>query len=147
MTRWICLLLLICFAAPPKAEASLTPAQQQQFQSLAKEIRCLVCQNQSLADSEAELATDLRQEITTMIEQGKADDDIKEYLVERYGEFILYRPRLNEKTLLLWIAPFILLGLGLGIVTAKIMRKAQRQHRPLSAEEEKRIAALLKEKR
>ncbi len=84
------------------------------------ELRCLVCQNQTLADSNAELAQDLRLKIATMISDGSTDTDIKNYMVERYGEFVLYRPRLNSATTLLWVGPFVLLLIGLAVVATVV---------------------------
>ncbi len=84
-------------------------AQEQQYKQLIEELRCLVCQNQSLADSSADLAQDLRNEIFQMIVDGKSDKEIINFLVARYGDFVLYKPPLNPSTLLLWFGPFILL--------------------------------------
>jgi cytochrome c-type biogenesis protein CcmH len=77
------------------------------FQSLTKEIRCVVCQNQNIADSNAPLATDLREKVYQMVIEKKSDNEIKDYLVRRYGEFILLQPRLNKLTLFLWLFPFL----------------------------------------
>src|SRR5262245_53527875 len=90
--------------------------QQQRFAHLTAELRCLVCQNESLADSTAGLAQDLRYEIYQQIQDGKDDAAIKQYLVSRYGQFILFKPAFNALTLVLWIFPFILLLLALTIV-------------------------------
>ena len=83
--------------------------KQQQYESIIEEVRCLVCQNQSLADSSADLAQDLRQEIYEMVNAGKTDDEILAFLVARYGDFVLYRPQLKASTWLLWFGPFIFL--------------------------------------
>ncbi len=90
-----------------------TMAQQQQFQVLIKELRCLVCQNQDLADSNADLAKDLRQQVYTMILANKTDLEIKQYMIARYGDFILFNPPFNPETMALWLMPFILLTLGI----------------------------------
>ena len=82
---------------------------QIRYQSLIQEVRCLVCQNQSVAESNAELAKDLRREIKLQIQDGKSDTEIKRYLLDRYGEFILYEPAFTQKTLFLWFSPIILL--------------------------------------
>ena len=82
---------------------------QIRYQSLIQEVRCLVCQNQSVAESNAELAKDLRREIKLQIQDGKSDTEIKRYLLDRYGEFILYEPAFTQKTLFLWFSPVILL--------------------------------------
>jgi len=89
------------------------PAQQALFKELAAELRCLVCQNQNIADSNATLAQDLRREIHSMISRGDTKSQIVEFMVQRYGEFVLYRPRFTTKTLVLWIGPFILFAFGL----------------------------------
>lgn len=92
------------------------PEHKQMYQSLLKEYRCLKCQNQNLWDSNASLAGDLRREIREQILAGNSKPDIDNYLVSRYGEFVLYRPRFNAKTAVLWIGPFVLLFIGLGSV-------------------------------
>ncbi|MEC8148217.1 MAG: cytochrome c-type biogenesis protein [Pseudomonadota bacterium] len=92
------------------------PTQQEIFQNLLEELRCLVCQNQSLADSASGLATDLRDEVYQMVGEGKAEGDIKAFLVERYGNFVLYDPPLNPSTSVLWFAPFLMTTLALGLI-------------------------------
>jgi cytochrome c-type biogenesis protein CcmH len=96
--------------------------QEQRFQALTEELRCLVCQNQNLADSDAPLAQDLRQEIHDMLMDGRNDDEIRSFLVDRYGDFVLYRPAIKGNTLLLWLAPALLL-LGGGLVVAYNVRR------------------------
>ncbi len=93
------------------------------FDNLVTELRCLVCQNQNIADSDAELAVDLRREIFTMIEAGKDKSHILDFMVQRYGEFVLYKPRLTARTILLWVGPACLFLLGILI----ILRSAKRQ--------------------
>lgn len=88
------------------------PKMQARYEQLISEVRCLQCQNQSIKDSNVSLAADLRREIARMIEEGQSDEEIAEFLVVRYGEFALYRPRTTGKTLVLWIAPFLLVLLG-----------------------------------
>ncbi len=89
---------------------------QLRYDALMEELRCLVCQNQSLADSGAGLAQDLRKKVVAMIENGNSDQEIKDYMVQRYGEFILYRPRLNYSTVMLWFGPFVLLLIAIGVI-------------------------------
>jgi cytochrome c-type biogenesis protein CcmH len=96
-------------------------AEELRFQSLAKELRCLVCQNESLADSTAGLAQDLRADVITQMRDGKSDVDIKNYMTARYGDFILYKPPVKPRTWLLWFGPFVLLLLG-AIFVANIIR-------------------------
>lgn len=88
------------------------PELQARYEQLISEVRCLQCQNQSIKDSNVSLAADLRREIARMIEEGQTDDEIADFLVVRYGEFALYRPRTTGKTLVLWLAPFLLVVLG-----------------------------------
>ena len=102
-------------------------SNQLRYDTLMEELRCLVCQNQSLADSGAGLAQDLRKKVVVMIENGSSDQEIKDYMVQRYGEFILYRPRLNYSTIMLWFGPFILLVVAIGIIM-RIIRSSQSSH-------------------
>jgi cytochrome c-type biogenesis protein CcmH len=89
-----------------------SPEQEARFQELTLELRCAVCQNQNLADSDAPLAQDLRQEIYDMMLAGQTDDEIKAFMVDRYGDFVLYRPPMKGNTLALWVLPAVLLGIG-----------------------------------
>jgi len=88
------------------------PAQEVRYQELTAELRCTVCQNQNLADSDAQLAQDLRREILGMMKAGRSDEEIKSFLVERYGDFVLYRPPMQGNTLALWVVPLVFLGIG-----------------------------------
>jgi cytochrome c-type biogenesis protein CcmH len=98
------------------------PELQARYEHIIEEVRCLKCQNQSIKDSNAFLAGDLRREIRRMLNEGKTDEEIYDFLVARYGEFALYRPRMSGKTLVLWIAPLLLL-LGGGFVLVNILRR------------------------
>ena len=98
------------------------PELQARYEHIIEEVRCLKCQNQSIKDSNAFLAGDLRREIRRMLAEGKTDDEIYDFLVARYGEFALYRPRMSGKTLILWIAPILLLLAG-GFVLVNILRR------------------------
>ena len=98
------------------------PILQSKYEQLISEIRCLVCQNQSIKDSNVFLAVDLRSEIRRLIENGRSESDIKTFLVDRYGDFVLYQPPLNEKTFLIWFSPLLLLLAG-SIIVIKIIRK------------------------
>jgi cytochrome c-type biogenesis protein CcmH len=109
--------------AVPLAE---DPVVEQRLITIAEELRCLVCQNESLAGSRADLAQDLRREVRTLIKSGKSDAEIKEYLVTRYGDFVLYRPPVKPTTWLLWFGPLILL-LGAAWVLVNIIRRSQKQ--------------------
>lgn len=99
-----------------------SPEQEQRFKNLIAELRCLVCQNQNLADSNAELAKDLRDEVLGLMQQGMSDEEIKSFLTERYSDFVLYRPPVNPTTYLLWFGPLVLV-LGGGLVLWTILRR------------------------
>ena len=131
------LLLLFCFLAPAFAADDL----EKRVSGLAEELRCLVCQNQTLADSNAPLAVDLRKQMREQLAKGASDQEVRDFMVERYGDFVLYRPPLKASTLALWIGPFVLLALG-----AWILRRVTRRRAPaaaLSEAERARAAKLL----
>lgn len=100
-------------------------AEEQRFQNLTRQLRCLVCQNESLADSSADLAKDLREEVFEQMSQGKSDTEIKHYLTTRYGDFVLYNPPLRGGTVLLWFGPLLVLLIGAGIVYRIVRRRAK----------------------
>ena len=132
MRPWLALLFaaLLAFAAPHVSAQVGTdvaplefrdPAEEARFHALVAELRCVMCQNQSLADSNAQIAFDLRREVLDLMREGKSDAEIKDFLVARYGEFVLYRPRMETTTYLLWLGPVLLLLIG-GVVVARIIR-------------------------
>ncbi len=129
--RQLLLFLLLLFTMPVLAiDAPVhfdDPAKAELYDDMLEEIRCLVCQNQSLADSSAELAQDLRHEIIEMIDAGNDEQYIKNFLVERYGDFILYRPPLQENTWLLWLGPFLFLATGFVVAILIIKRQSSSQ--------------------
>jgi cytochrome c-type biogenesis protein CcmH len=145
--RWRAVVAVVALACATSALAQ-TVAQDPldaRLRRLETDLRCLVCQNETLADSEAPLAADLRREIRELAVAGRSDDDIRAFLVERYGDFVLYRPPLKPKTWLLWLGPFLLLALG-AIVWWNVMRRrsdAPVEPQPLSPEAEARARALL----
>lgn len=104
-----------------------TQQQSQQFYQLISELRCLVCQNENLADSNAQLAKDLRRQVYQMTVAGKSDKEIKQYLVNRYGDFVLFKPPLNHETVLLWFMPFLLLVIGAGTLMIVVLRRKKLQ--------------------
>lgn len=106
-------------AAPPRFHDA---AEEQRYHALAAELRCVMCQNQSLADSNAQIAQDLRHEVLQLMREGKSDAQVKQFLVARYGEFVLYRPRVAAKTWLLWFGPLALLAAG-GVAIAALVRR------------------------
>ncbi|WP_126454786.1 cytochrome c-type biogenesis protein [Sulfuriflexus mobilis] len=120
-----------------------TPEQEARYKTLINELRCLVCQNQNLADSNAELAQDLRRQTYEMIIKGDADEEIVGYMVARYGDFVLYRPPFKRSTALLWAGPFILLFIGLTIVFLFIRRRNREDVPPLSEAQRQRTRRLL----
>jgi cytochrome c-type biogenesis protein CcmH len=113
--------------------------------AISEELRCLVCQNESLAGSHAELAQDLRREIRTLIGQGKTDNEILDFMVARYGDFVRYRPPVKPTTWLLWGGPFLLLGGGVAALIVFLRRRAKENAAPQLSEEERRRAAALLE--
>jgi cytochrome c-type biogenesis protein CcmH len=110
----------------PVQEPLVFESQQQQdrFDQLTKELRCLVCQNQNLADSDAVLAHDLRREVHELLQTGRSDEEIKQFLVDRYGVFVLYRPPVQTNTYLLWLAPLALLLIGGWVLRASISKRS-----------------------
>ena len=107
------------------------PALEKKVITLSNELRCLVCQNQTIADSNAELAVDLRNQVRKQLSEGKSDREILDYMVQRYGEFVLYRPPLSYKTILLWAGPFVLLLIAMFILIQQIRLR----HKRLASEE------------
>ncbi len=123
------------------------PVTEQRLISISEEMRCLVCQNESLAGSRSDLANDLRREIRTLIKEGKSDDQIRNFMVERYGDFVLYRPPVKPITWLLWIGPFIILLIGIAVLFTYLRRRNSAvTTSALSDDDNKRIDALLNAK-
>jgi len=148
--RWL-FALMLCWLpalgcakeAPPVAD---DPVLEQRLMRLAKELRCLVCQNESLADSHAELATDLRDQIRDQMRAGRSDEQIKSWLTQRYGDFVLYRTPVKATTAMLWFGPFALLLAGLAGLVFYLRRRRARVSEPrLTPEERTRARALLQE--
>ncbi len=139
------MLLFACAAAAGDAVPTITdPVTNKRAVHLAEQLRCLVCQNQSIADSNAELAVDLRRQINEQIAQGRSDGEIVDFMVQRYGEFVLYRPPLNAVTLLLWFGPVLLFAAGLTVLIYNLRRRrAQRDEQPLTADQHKQAERLL----
>lgn len=122
------------------------PADEQRARSLMKQLRCLVCQNQSIDESDAELAFDLRQLVRERIALGQTDDQVRTFLVERYGDWILLKPPLKPATIVLWVGPALMLAGGLVVVVAARRRRTARPDTaPLSAEESARIGEITSE--
>jgi len=148
--RWIfaaivCLMPILGLTkeATPAAE---DPILEQRLVHLTKELRCLVCQNESLADSRADLAGDLRQQIREQMKAGRSDEQIKAWLTQRYGDFVLYRTPIKATTVALWFGPFVLLLAGLAALLLYLRRRRTLVSRAgLSAQDQSRARALLRE--
>ena len=141
--------LLMSLAPALAQEMSLAdPKLEQRARDLSREIRCVVCQSQSVAESDADIAKDVRAIIREQIAAGKSDQDIRDYLVARYGDFVLFDPPFKATTYVLWIGPFAILALGAIGVTIYFRRRAQEPARvsELSAEEQSRVERLLNER-
>ncbi len=123
----LAVLLALCLGAAGAREAvpnSDNPRVQERLIRLSEELRCLVCQNQSLADSHSGLAEDLRREISGMLDRGRSDAEIVDYMVERYGDFVMYRPPFRATTVILWLGPFALLVAGLAVLASVLRRRS-----------------------
>lgn len=140
--------LALAAAASAREAAPLAqdPVLERRLAAIAAELRCLVCQNESLADSRAPLAMDLRREVRELIRSGATDREVREFLVARYGDFVLYRPPVAPRTWLLWAGPFVLLAGALG-ATVVFVRRSARRPAPLSPSERAEVDALLQETR
>ena len=130
-------LLAICISVALNAKA--TENTEVRIRQLSEKLRCLVCQNQSLADSNAELAQDLRQQLREQVASGRSDDQILDYLVQRYGDFVLYEPPFKSTTVLLWIGPFVLLAAAALVLVATLRRRRRAPEEPALAAEDKRL--------
>lgn len=129
LLRQLIFCVLLCIGTAASAIDPMTytdAAQEQRFRALTAELRCVMCQNQSLADSNAGIAVDLRREVLDLMNAGRSDDEIKAFLTERYGDFVLYNPPIKPSTWLLWFTPFGIL-FGGGIVIAVILRRRGKQ--------------------
>jgi len=148
MTALLLMLLALPAYAKEAAPAAPDPALEQRVMRLTAELRCLVCQNQSLADSHADLAIDLKNQVRSQMQAGKSDAEIREYMVARYGDFVLYRPPLKPTTALLWAGPFVLLasgGLALGFYLRR--RRERLAESELTPEQRVHAEALLRARR
>lgn len=135
MKSWLLALALLFALAPPalRAQAAVDDApleftdagEERRFHAMVSQLRCVMCQNQSLADSNSLIAHDLRREVLMLMRQGRSDAEIRDFLVARYGEFVLYKPRVGAKTWLLWFGPGVLLAAG-ALVIVRIVRRRGR---------------------
>jgi cytochrome c-type biogenesis protein CcmH len=141
----LCFSLSVAKDAAPLAQ---DPVLEQRLISISEEMRCLVCQNESLAGSRSDLANDLRREIRTLIQEGKSDDQIRTFMVERYGDFVLYRPPVKPITWLLWIGPFVILVIGIVVLLSYLRRRnLSIPSTALSKTDNEKIDALLNQDR
>jgi cytochrome c-type biogenesis protein CcmH len=129
MRRWLCILLLACVSVVCTAQVVdrrpldfANATEEARFHGLTNELRCVMCQNQSLADSDAQIAIDLRRQILELMREGRSDREIRDFMVDRYGEFVLYRPQVSPATWLLWFGPLLLLSAG-GFVLWRVVRR------------------------
>jgi cytochrome c-type biogenesis protein CcmH len=145
------LLAALSISTAPMAKEAAPLAQDEAVEkrlvAISDEMRCLVCQNESLSGSRAELAQDLRREIRELIKQGRSDEEIMNFMVSRYGDFIRYRPPVKATTWVLWFGPFLLLAAGIAVLVAYLRRRGRElaagADAPLTADEEARAKSLL----
>ncbi|MEQ1485121.1 cytochrome c-type biogenesis protein [Methyloglobulus sp.] len=121
------------------------PEQQKTYEIIISELRCLVCQNQTIADSNAELASDLRRQVFEMLQQGKSKEDIIQFMTDRYGDFVLYNPPLKTKTALLWLGPIAFLITGFIMIFWFIRRKKTAAIMPIDKDKQEKMRRLLSE--
>jgi cytochrome c-type biogenesis protein CcmH len=147
--RYVLTLILatLFIASPATARVEVkqfdSPDQEERYDKLIAELRCLVCQNQNLADSNSELAIDMRRKTYEMVKQNKSEKEIANFMVERYGNFVLYRPPLNSSTLLLWAGPFLILIIGLALLARTVRRRREAPADAIDETELKVAASLL----
>lgn len=138
------LVLGLVLAAGEASGTTPDPILEQRVVAVAEELRCLVCQNQTIADSDAPLAVDLRKQVREKLAQGMSERDVTDFMVARYGDFVLYRPPVKTSTWLLWFGPFLLLAGGLSLLVRHLKRRAHTQPAAaLSDTEQRRVATLL----
>lgn len=141
----VCLLSMSSISMAKEAvPMAADPEMEKLVNEISEELRCLVCQNQTIADSNAALAVDLKNQVRDMVAAGKTENEIVDYMVERYGDFVRYRPPVKSTTILLWIGPFLLMALGVTLLIINLRkRKKVIADAPLSEEENDRIKSLL----
>src|SRR6266536_5008850 len=141
----ITFLLIIAGVAVVRAQPTDDVQLEQRMQALTQQLRCLVCRNETLADSPADVAEDLRRQIRDQMKAGKSDQEIIAFLTQRYGDFILYKPPVKSTTYLLWFGPFVLLILGTVVLFRFLKRRREMiQEQPLTADEQKRAEEILR---
>ena len=120
-----------------------SPEHERRYHALIDELRCLVCQNQTIAESNADLASDLRREVYHMVEDGRNEDEIAGFMVARYGDFVLYRPPLRGATILLWAGPFLLAAIGLAVLTAHLRQRRRTPAAPIDEADRARLQRMI----
>lgn len=149
IVRKIYLLMIVClmsnniWAAGVDARKFENPEQEEIYNTLVSQLRCLVCQNQTIADSNAALAKDLRRQVFEMIQQGKTEQEIKTYMLTRYGDFVLYKPPFKLKTGLLWLGPAVFLLIGLIVIFLYSQRRKKLEITELDVTEKEKIRQIL----
>ncbi|MEM7400863.1 MAG: cytochrome c-type biogenesis protein [Pseudomonadota bacterium] len=143
----IILYLCIVFTTQVSLSAPLkvAPEYEDRYHALLNELRCLVCQNQTIAESDSELANDLRVEVNKMLNQGASDDEIIDFMANRYGDFVLYKPLVQPKTYLLWFGPFLFLALVLLLVLMFLKKNRPVSKAELTDDEKQKLSSILKE--
>lgn len=145
-TVLFCLLMSVSLVGAKEATPmAVDPEMEKIVNEISAELRCLVCQNQTIADSSAGLAVDLKNQVREMVKTGKSQEDIVDYMVKRYGDFVLYRPPMKATTVLLWVGPFLLLLIGLTILVVNLRKRTAliKDGGDLSLEENERLKTLL----
>ena len=120
-----------------------SPEHEERYRTLIDELRCLVCQNQTIAESNADLASDLRREVHRMVEEGRSTDEVTGFMVARYGDFVLYRPPLRTGTILLWVGPFVLAAVGLAVLAVHLKRRRGARAIPIDPTERERLRSII----
>ena len=120
-----------------------SPEHEKRYHALIDELRCLVCQNQTIADSNADLASDLRREVYRMVEDGQSAEEIAGFMVARYGDFVLYRPPLRSGTVLLWAGPFLLVAAGLTVLAVHLRRRRRTPSTPIDEDARERLQRII----
>ena len=151
LVRPFLIILLVMMApvivAKEAAPLAADPEMEKKVNDITAELRCLVCQNQTIADSHAELAIDLKNQVREMVKTGQTQEQIVDYMVQRYGDFVLYRPPVKNTTILLWSGPFLLLAIGLVVLVINLRKRSTLvpDDAPLTVEESEKLKALLHE--
>ncbi len=145
LLRVVAAMLLLAICGQAAAQDDLAPPQQERYRVLINELRCLVCQNQTIADSNAPLAADLRDQVHAQIVAGRSDAEIIDYVTARYGDFVLYRPPFKRSTWLLWVGPFALLTIGL-VGAMAFLRRRRRDVITAQSVDPERLRKILEDK-